>query len=205
VEGRSAIRVPACGGRTTSPELEEGIMDTAGMPGPRRALRHIVLLGCAVAAVACEVPVEQHGLVAEADPVERAAVLAVVEGFFDALEDRDPDAARDLLLPGGRFVSMRETEAGMRMADQTHEDFVAQLGSIEVEMLERYWNPVVHIHRDIAMVWTPYDFFVDREFSHCGVDAFSLVRVDGRWRIATAVYTVETSGCEPSPLGPPEF
>ena len=178
---------------------------TGGRRGPRRALRNLVLLGCAVAAGACEVPVEEHGLVAEADPVERAAVLDVVQGFFDALEDRDPEAARALLLPGGRFVSMRETEAGVRMGDQSHEDFVAGLGSIEVEMLERYWDPVVHIHRDIAMVWTPYDFYTDREFSHCGIDAFSLVLVDGRWRIATAIYTVETSGCDPGPLGPPEF
>lgn len=45
----------------------------------------------------------------------------------------------------------------------------------------------------IAVVWTPYAFHVDRELSHCGVDAFSLVDGgDGEWKIAGVVYTVES-------------
>jgi len=47
------------------------------------------------------------------------------------------------------------------------------------------------VHEGIAVVWTPYEFHVNGEFSHCGVDAFSLVRIDGQWKIAGIVYTVE--------------
>ena len=49
----------------------------------------------------------------------------------------------------------------------------------------------------------PYDFHRDGEFSHCGVDAFTLVRTESGWKISGGVYTVETEGCAPSPLGPP--
>jgi hypothetical protein len=52
-------------------------------------------------------------------------------------------------------------------------------------------DPLVMVHEGIAVVWTPYEFQVNGKFSHCGVDAFSLVRIDGRWKIAGIVYTVE--------------
>jgi hypothetical protein len=45
---------------------------------------------------------------------------------------------------------------------------------------------------------------VDGKFSHCGVDAITLVRTDAGWRIASFVYTVEETGCAPSPLGAPQ-
>jgi hypothetical protein len=64
------------------------------------------------------------------------------------------------------------------------------------------WDPDVRIHGAIAVVWTRYDFWVDGKFSHCGVDAFDLVKTAEGWRIAGGVYTVERTGCPPSPLGP---
>jgi hypothetical protein len=65
------------------------------------------------------------------------------------------------------------------------------------------WDARVKIHGPIAVVWTPYDFYRGGRFSHCGVDAFTLVRVAGGWRIATGTYTVEPAGCPASPLGRP--
>jgi len=50
-------------------------------------------------------------------------------------------------------------------------------------------------------VWAPYDFWRDGKFSHCGVDAFDLIKTDEGWKIAGGGYTLE-SKCEPSPLGP---
>ena len=65
------------------------------------------------------------------------------------------------------------------------------------------WHPRVELHGDVASVWAPYDFHRDGAFSHCGVDAFTLLRGDGGWVITGATYTVETADCPPSPLGPP--
>jgi len=51
-------------------------------------------------------------------------------------------------------------------------------------------------------VWTPYDFWVDGKFSHCGIDIFDLVKTAEGWKISGATYTVERTGCAASPLGP---
>ena len=52
------------------------------------------------------------------------------------------------------------------------------------------------------MVWTRYDFYIDSEFSHCGTDAWIMLRTDQGWRIASLAWTSEQD-CEPGPLGPP--
>jgi hypothetical protein len=56
----------------------------------------------------------------------------------------------------------------------------------------------------VAMVWLPYDFYSDGKWSHCGVDLFTFLKADGRWRIATLVWSVEQPpACAPHPDGPP--
>ncbi|MGH7572979.1 MAG: nuclear transport factor 2 family protein, partial [Gemmatimonadota bacterium] len=63
-------------------------------------------------------------------------------------------------------------------------------------------NPTVLVHPPIAVVWAPYDFHVEGVFSHCGIDLFEMLEIDGEWKMTNASWTVETEGCEPSALGP---
>jgi hypothetical protein len=71
-------------------------------------------------------------------------------------------------------------------------------------LLERMWNPEVKVHGGIATLWAPYDFYRDGKFSHCGIDAFDLVRTAAGWQIVGATFTIERTNCPPSPLGPPK-
>jgi len=134
---------------------------------------------------------------------EEAAVVAVVQKFFDAMAARDVDAARAVVLPEGRDHSIREGAEGPIIRSFTNEDFVARLATGTEKLLERMWEPKVMIHGRIAVLWAPYDFHRNGEFSHCGVDAFTLVRTESGWKISGGVYTVETEDCALSPLGPP--
>ncbi|MBK9064929.1 MAG: hypothetical protein IPL89_17350 [Acidobacteria bacterium] len=49
--------------------------------------------------------------------------------------------------------------------------------------------------RRIAVVWAPYEFWIDGKTSHCGIDVFDFVKVDGAWRVANAMWTVEPNAC----------
>ena len=54
------------------------------------------------------------------------------------------------------------------------------------------------------MVWLPYDLYVDGEWSHCGVDTFTLVHTEAGWRIASMAWSVgQPPACQPHPDGPP--
>ena len=168
---------------------------------PRRTRRApcaaLVLLACAFARPAAAQPVAGG---------DSAAVVAVVQRLFDAMSRRDTVAARALLLPGSQFISVRPAAANAPAAAprrQSDTTFLRSLASGRERLLERFWAPTVKVHGPLADVWAPYDFHVDGKFSHCGIDAFTLLRTASGWQIASIVYTVESAGCAASPLGPP--
>ncbi|UCG51600.1 MAG: nuclear transport factor 2 family protein [Candidatus Latescibacterota bacterium] len=140
--------------------------------------------------------------VAAQDTSEEDVVLAVVQQFFDSMTANDKEAASKTLMPHGQYYSVREDPKGLYVKRRSHQEYLEGLSDSDDGMVERIWNPTVLIHGRIAVVWVPYDFHMNGEFRHCGVDAFSLVKTDEGWRIAGIVYTVEPSGCVPSPLGP---
>jgi len=139
----------------------------------------------------------------EATAEEEAAVLAVLDTFFEAMALGDSAAFAAVQVPEGMTFSRRTDPGGphpVRIRDQA--SLAAGIGAGE-RLLERIWDPEVRVHGPLAAVWTPYDFHVDGQFSHCGVDLFTLFRIEGEWKITGVSWTVETEGCEPSPLGPP--
>ncbi len=72
--------------------------------------------------------------------------------------------------------------------------------------MERGWDPTVMVSGTIAVVWYPYDIYVDGQWSHCGIDVFNMIRTDAGWRIAVLQYNVQQPPeCEAHPDGPPDF
>jgi Putative lumazine-binding len=132
---------------------------------------------------------------------ERDAVLKTVQAFFDTMTARDVEGARKVLQPQGRFHAMRLRNGKPDVREFSNEEYFATLLASKQKMQERIWNPEVRIHGLIATVWAPYDFWIDGKFSHCGVDAFDLIKTDEGWKLAGGVYTLDEK-CDPSPLGP---
>lgn len=128
---------------------------------------------------------------AGAAAAEEKAVLAVVQRLFDAMAARDSAAALSVLLPEGRYFSVRENGAQVTVGGTSHKEFAERLASGKGQMLERMSSPQVLVHGRIAVVWTPYDFHRDGKYSHRGVDAFQLVKTAEGWKIASFMYTIE--------------
>lgn len=132
---------------------------------------------------------------------DESDAIATVQRLFDAMAMHDAAAARELFTPGATLVSVRANGA---VSNSTSEQFIAHLGAAKEPWLERMWNPKVLIHGGLAVVWAEYDFHLNGKFSHCGVDSVALVKMSGVWKISGIAYTMETSRCPPSPLGPPK-
>lgn len=136
---------------------------------------------------------------------ERDQVLSVVQELFDAMAAGDAERAGAVLLPEGQLVVHRLGEDGsVSTGIMTHADFVAALADADEAWNERLWNAEVLVQGVLASVWTPYDFHRGRTFSHCGMEVFNLLRISGEWKIVGGTYTVESTGCPSSPLGPIE-
>ena len=132
---------------------------------------------------------------------DRDAVLKAVQTFFDTMTARDVEGARKIMTPEGRFYAMEMRKPDSAPQSFTGEEYFGRLQKGKQTSRERIWNPEVRVHGSIATVWAPYDFWNDGKFSHCGVDAFDLIKTPEGWKISGGSFTMETK-CEPSPLGP---
>lgn len=131
-------------------------------------------------------------------------ILAIVDEFFDAMRAKDADRWRAIMDERGGSFSQRPAEGGgweLRFRS-TVDDFAWLEGAVE-NYDERYWSPQVLIRGPIAVVWTPYAFYIDGVLSHCGIDAFDLVKTAGDWKLTNAMWTVEPDAC--AELGKPDF
>lgn len=130
------------------------------------------------------------------------AVLAAVDTMLDAMAHRDVLTSRRLLVAGATFHSL--LVGAVPASPQTQDDvsYLRMLAADTVALRERIWSPTTLIAGDVAQVWAQYDFHVNRAFSHCGVDSFTLLRSATGWQVTSISYTVIRQGCAPSPLGP---
>lgn len=167
-------------------------------------MRIHLLFACALLSIGCapgSVPAPPAAAPAATAgaSTEEAAVVAVAETLFRAMQSRDTTALRRLFLPEARVIALRDGA----LQNRSVSEFSDLVAASRDELLERMWDARVEVHGDLAALWAPYDFHIGGRFSHCGHDAFHFARRDGRWLIAALTYTVQTGGCPPSPLGSP--
>jgi hypothetical protein len=158
------------------------------------------IIGAAVIiAVANQAP---PAAAAQTPAADQAAVVAVAESALAAVSRSDFVAFTDLMLDSAVTFAAGERNGQFRLQFRTRAQQRAT--PTGAKYTERGFRPEVHMSGPLAMVWLPYDFYRDNKWSHCGVDAFTLLKVDGRWRIATLVWSVEQPpACQRHPSGPP--
>lgn len=146
----------------------------------------------------CAVALLIAPITAQAKPADdRAAVTAAVDRFLGAINADDPVALKASQIPEGMtFALIYGPDGKMTPRARSNAQWVERAGKATVKLHERYWSPKIMIHRDMAVVWAPYSFDVDGKRSHCGIDVFDLIRIDGEWKVANAMWTVEPQGCK---------
>lgn len=132
----------------------------------------------------------------------RRAVLDAAQAILDAINRSDPALLREVMLPQALIVAAEADGApGVSTVDQ----MAGMLDGPPQRFTERMWDPEVRVDGPIASVWAPYDFYRGGTFSHCGVDAFHLIRAGGEWRVQSVVYNrLQPPDCAMHPDGPPD-
>lgn len=142
--------------------------------------------------VACATPAP-----AGHQPGEEEAVLAVFDAFLRTLETRDLEAMAALQTADGMTYQIRANgEAEMSVGSRPNAEWLDPTRYGDAAYRERYWSPTVLVRGGMAVVWAPYEFWADGQTSHCGIDLFQFVKVDGRWLVANSAWTTEPRACE---------
>ncbi len=131
---------------------------------------------------------------------DRAVALAVVQQLFDAMRTKDTTLMRTLFVPGVRIMGVRpRREGGSVLQETPTEQFAGVVARAQGTLLERIFDPEIRIDGTLASVWAPYDFHFNGTFSHCGVDAVLLLKVDGVCKIVALADSFQREGCPSRP------
>ena len=125
--------------------------------------------------------------------------MATVRRLIDGMRAGDSTAVRAAFHPLATLasVSIREGRPELRMDPSGVDGFVRAVGTPHDEVWdERVWDVVVQVDGDLATAWVPYAFHLGDTFSHCGVNAITLVRDQAGWRINQLTDTRRRDGCE---------
>jgi hypothetical protein len=133
---------------------------------------------------------------ARAQVPDTVRVREVVVQLFDAMRSGDGAALGALFHPD---ATMKTVTAGDGEARVRHSDaagFVRQVGAPRTQVWdERIANLVVHVDGPFATAWMDYAFYVAGTFSHCGVNAFELIRTSHGWRVLGITDTRRQTEC----------
>lgn len=129
---------------------------------------------------------------------EEAAVMAVVEGLFDAMRAGDSTAMRAVLHPSATLASASVKDGVPTLTREASlEGFVQAVGTPHEEVWdERIWDSEVRFDGTLATAWMKYAFYLGEEFSHCGVDTFQLFKGEDGWKIFHIADTRRREGCD---------
>ena len=124
-------------------------------------------------------------------------IRATVDKMFQAMYKADTATLRTLFTPGAKFMSYSyDSKGNPRAKGELVNDFLRGVGLMgEAQMEERLLSWQCLIDEGIASVWTPYEFYFEGKFSHCGVNSFQLINVQGIWKISMITDTRRKTGC----------
>jgi hypothetical protein len=119
-----------------------------------------------------------------------------MDRYMNAISANDLQAMAAMQTPEGMTYRARATGDGtMEVVAHPNSHWIDPSQDDGRPVRERYWSPTVLIRGAIAVVWAPYEYWVDGKTSHCGVDVFDFVKTAGVWRVSNSMWTVEPNAC----------
>jgi hypothetical protein len=92
--------------------------------------------------------------------------------------------------------TVQQKPEGTTVGSNSVADFVKRIANTPAGTVldERILAYQIQVDGSMASAWTPYKFYVNDTFSHCGVNSFQLVKLAEGWKI---VYIIDTRRKEP--------
>lgn len=123
----------------------------------------------------------------------------MVEDFFVAFHQQDTVKLKNFALESTMLQSVSvDSEGNTELHTDSYEKFLKGIASIpkEATFQEKLHEFRVEENNGaLATVTTPYSFYFNGKQTHCGVNSFTLVKLEGEWKIAYLIDT-RTKECD---------
>lgn len=127
------------------------------------------------------------------------SVKAVVNNMFAGMKNADAQLLRSTFADSAILQTFTRDQSGaVSISTEKVEEFAGFVEKLKKDSAdERISFETIRIDGPLAIVWTPYNFYFNGKFSHCGVNSFQLVRLGGIWKIQYLIDTRRRAGCKP--------
>ena len=137
-------------------------------------------------------------LIVFAQTEEELQVKKTIVEFFDAFHAQDSIAIKQTVYPTILLQTIGVDKEGKPvLKTENFDDLVKSITSIpdSTNFQERIMSYSIQIDGNMANAWTPYQFWINSEFHHCGVNSFQLFREENTWKIIYLIDTRRKSDC----------
>jgi hypothetical protein len=129
---------------------------------------------------------------------DEIAVKQTVDNFFEAFHAQDSIIMKKVVRSDIVLQTIGlDSEGKQRLKTENINDLINSIISIpdSINFQERLTDYTIQIDGAMANVWTPYEFWLDNEFHHCGVNSFQLFKDTNDWKIIYLIDTRRKEGC----------
>ena len=122
---------------------------------------------------------------------EENRIKKVIETFFEGLHKGDSTIMKTTLHKDIKIQTTGTSRDGNKtLRSQTRKGLLIGVAkkTPKAKYLEKLLSYDIKIDGNLASVWTPYEFYLNGNFSHCGANSFQLFDNNGKWEI---IYLVD--------------
>ncbi|AUP77513.1 nuclear transport factor 2 family protein [Flavivirga eckloniae] len=123
---------------------------------------------------------------------EQAAVKAAVDTFFEGFHKGDTTLMKSVMMDKILLQTAYKNKEGKDiLVTDDPEKLINAIANRPADQKwdERLLDYSIQVDGNMANAWTPYEFWFNGEFSHCGVNSFQLFKDGDTWKI---IYLIDT-------------
>src|SRR6478735_6598350 len=137
-------------------------------------------------------------IIAKGQSTEDTSIKEPINNLFEGMRKSDAALIKSAFAETAVLQTIKKNKEGKLIVENENvADFLTAVTKPHTEVYdERIVFETIKIDGPLASVWTPYKFYVGTAFSHCGVDSYQLVKIDGKWKIQYLIDTRRKDGCE---------
>ena len=127
---------------------------------------------------------------------DAADVKKVIETLFDGMRAGDSAMVHSAFIDEVIMQTIVPKRGVMSIVKGELQGFLNSIGTPHERVYdERIMDYQIKIDGPMASVWTPYEFYLGEQFSHCGVNSFQLMKKEEGWKIIYLVDTRRKDNC----------
>lgn len=129
---------------------------------------------------------------------ENDDIKATIDKLFQGMKNNDSTLLKAVLHESCTLKTVSKNKEGEAIIiEEKIAGFIKAVGTKRegVKLDERLTSYDIKTDGSMAMAWTPYRFYVNEQFRHCGVNLFSLMKTKDSWKIVSILDTRRKEEC----------